>query len=158
LAEALRLERGRPDEEVHRLRLGLVLRSCPRVLFSRDDPFVSTLRFSPDGSRVLIVTNESVGKPSRTHVLDAETGRPLFAPLVHEMQVGLAEFSPDGSRFFTLEWQIDNDGARLLPTASGVQVWSAADGRPLGRTVTAGEKAFLVQAQFHPDGRQLLLT
>src|SRR5439155_18183784 len=74
LAEALRLDRekGLP-ERVHRVRLGTLLRQCPRLVdLWFHDGALTTAEFSSDGRRVLTATADVTAQ-----VWDAGTGEPV---------------------------------------------------------------------------------
>jgi WD40 repeat protein/tRNA A-37 threonylcarbamoyl transferase component Bud32 len=162
-AEALRLNAGKPDEELHRMRLAAVWRGQPRlvqVLF-HDVP-VTRVQFSPDGTRLLTVSRV-VGashdprewRQGGFQVWDVASGRALFAAPPHKTRVRFAAFSPDGRRVVTRE----DDGTRL---------WDAATGRLLSRPhpphaqdwVEASKRAALSPggraALTSPDGRATL--
>jgi serine/threonine protein kinase len=91
-AEALRLDQGDAlREENHRLRLGTVLRQCPRLLhmWFRDGAVTVTV-FSPDGWYLLTATGRSAladdAKMTLTgeaRLWDIQTGKPASPPLRH---------------------------------------------------------------------------
>jgi WD40 repeat protein/tRNA A-37 threonylcarbamoyl transferase component Bud32 len=97
--------------------------------------------FSPDSRQLLLIADPD----QSAHVLDARTGRELFA-VRHEASVQggvrFASFSPDGS---------------LIATAShdrSVCLWSTKDGKRLRRLVRFEEPVHFVA--FSPDGDGLL--
>jgi WD40 repeat protein len=146
LAEALRLEQGGPaDEAVHRLRLGMVLQHCPRLLRvwhhpERDDPrrgavgdFAFSFAFSPDGRRVATAGTDDA------RVWDVVTGEAACRPLDHP-GIRKVAFSRNGRRLA---------GAG----GEGVRVWDAATGAALFPPLP---HAGAHHAEFSPDGRFLL--
>jgi hypothetical protein len=86
-AEALRLDQGDPGREaIHRIRLGAVLRQCPRLIQVWDETELA--QFSPDGQRV--VTAHRHGKTAR--IWDANSGQPLTAPRQLEERIADVAF------------------------------------------------------------------
>src|SRR5207248_609557 len=62
LVEALRIDQGNPERErVHRVRLGAVLRQCPKLVqvWACEHP-ITHAELSPDGRRVLIVSDKTI--------------------------------------------------------------------------------------------------
>ena len=97
---------------------------------------VDAAQFSPDGVRVLVVSNCTV------RVWDAQSGKPLAQPLRHKADVISAEFSPDGLRVVT---------ASADMTA---RVWDAQTGKPL--TQPLRHEAEVMSAEFSPDGLRVV--
>jgi len=82
----------------------------------------------------------------RAYRWDAETGRPIGAPLVHPLPLASAAFSPDGRRIVTAGRSPDN-------TKGGAAVWDAATGE---RLATLPHAAGVRRAEFRADGRAIL--
>jgi WD40 repeat protein/tetratricopeptide (TPR) repeat protein len=124
-------------EEMHRIRLGAVLRQCPRLahIWFHDHP-VKAVCFSPDGSLVLIATSSAV------HVYLAATGQPAYPPLTESHGFTHAAFSPTG---------------KLIVTAAAeVCLWDAATGKP-GRTIRIDAGA-VRQVVLSPEEERLLIV
>jgi WD40 repeat protein/Flp pilus assembly protein TadD len=131
-AEALRLDQGDPGrEEVHRVRLGAVLRQCPRLVQVWAETDLA--QFSPDGQR--IVTAHRNGNTAR--IWDAASGRPLTPPL--RVAEGIADVFFQGQRCCAV-------------TANGkaARVWDVVSGEPM--TPPLEHDARVKMALFSPDG------
>jgi WD40 repeat protein/serine/threonine protein kinase/tetratricopeptide (TPR) repeat protein len=131
-AEALRLDQGDPGREaIHRIRLGAVLRQCPRLIQVWDETELA--QFSPDGQRV--VTAHRRGKTAR--IWDAASGVPLTAPL--RLEEAVADVAFQGQRCYAAT--INGKAAR---------VWDVVSGKPL--TPPLKHDAQVKMASFSPDG------
>ncbi len=85
----------------------------------RHHHFVSSVAFSPDGSRVATASLEYTAR-----LWDAQTGAPLGEPMRHQGIVNSVAFSPDGIRlatasgqgvtFFDVEQILPNDFPRFI--------------------------------------------
>jgi WD40 repeat protein/tetratricopeptide (TPR) repeat protein len=95
-------------------------------------------QFSADGLRVVT----SCGDTAR--VWDVRSGRPLTAPLPHEKEIRMTQFSPDGLLVITAS---EDHTARI---------WDARTGRPLGHPFRH-TKAVL-SAQFSPDSTRVVTS
>jgi WD40 repeat protein/acylphosphatase len=94
--------------------------------------------FSPDGKRVVTASADNTAR-----LLDAETGKPIGAPLVgHENAVLSAAFSPDGKRIVT---------ASADKTA---RLWDAESGKQIGPPLV-GHEHYVISAAFSPDGKRI---
>jgi WD40 repeat protein/tetratricopeptide (TPR) repeat protein len=131
-AEALRLDQGDPGrEEIHRIRLGAVLRQCPRLIQVWDETELA--QFSPDGQRV--VTAHRQGKTAR--IWDATSGQPLTAP--RRLEEGIADVAFQGQRCHAV-------------TANGkeARIWDVVSGEPM--TPPLMHDSQVQMASFSPDG------
>lgn len=109
------------------------------------------VRFSRDGSRLLIVSGDDSrdetsdkSRPGAVQMWEITTGKPVGASMKHEQAVKSAEFSPDGKSIVTAS---DDRTARIWNASTG-----AAMGSPLrhpGRVNTAS---------FSPDSRFVVTT
>jgi WD40 repeat protein/serine/threonine protein kinase len=174
---ALQLDAGRPEEEMHRIRLTAVLRQCPRLcqLWCHARPTYS-VEFSPDGRRAVTASEDGTAQ-----VWDLASGAAVTPPLRHQKRVWYATFSPDGLRVVTASddgsarvWNaatgeavtgpLQHAGAvwlgsfnhdnRLVVTASAdrtARVWDAATGKPV--TPPLSHDRDVSQAAFSRDGR-----
>jgi WD40 repeat protein len=93
-------------------------------------------RFSPDGRRVLTVSDDHSAR-----VWDAQTGQPVTDPLLHLDHVKWAEFSPDGTSVVTAS------------TDSTACIWDARSGRRL--TPALQQERIVEMAEFSPDGLRI---
>ncbi len=111
------------ETEMHRFRLGSVLRHCPKLVqLVNHEEGSYEVEFSQDGQRLLTffgVTNVQVSAVA--------TGEPI-AVLRHSNRVYQAALSPDGTRAVTLT------GPALLTTdvEREVRVWDVNTGHPIG--------------------------
>jgi WD40 repeat protein/tetratricopeptide (TPR) repeat protein len=151
-SRGLKEDLGEPGREaLHRVRLGAVLRQCPRLVQAW--PYEGTAvvaAFSPDGRRVLLAGARSVpaadGKPAREEgealSWDLETGQGsrLAVPYDGRAREGRIALSPDGDRLASI---IREDA---------FQVWETASRKSAGPLKHPGV-TFLA---FGPDGRRLL--
>ncbi len=177
--EALRQLEGRDlqREELHRLRLGTLLRYHPRLLgVVPHTGAVHTLAFSPDGRRIAAGSDDG-----QVQIIDADTVS-LQCVLPHTGAVHSVEFSRDSLRVLTASqdhfarvWTLTNrlvtialahkDAVRhatfspddnSILTASAdrtAQVWQASDGSPIGKPLAHSLPVF--HACFSPDGRRI---
>jgi WD40 repeat protein len=152
LVEALALDEGDPQREaLHRLRLGILLRQCPRPAHILADDLagpIEVAEYSPDGRLVVTAGDRGDTKSGHARVWDAATGRAVTALLRHPAPVTAAAFSPDGRKLATT----DRDRVR---------VWDTATGKPLiadlpHRQPDAQFPGDVQPVVFSPDGRLLL--
>jgi WD40 repeat protein len=86
----------------------------PRAVFVHETA-VRTASFSPDGSRVITISEDSIAR-----LWDANTGDRVAEPLRHEAVIHSGSFSPDGSRIVT-------------SAADGTaRIWDAVTGKSVG--------------------------
>jgi WD40 repeat protein len=100
-------------------------------------------QFSPDGSRVVTVTQEQV------RIWDSRTGAPLGPPLMHGAAVNSAVFSADGQRVLTAS----ADGAVRIWDMRTVTAREHADLRDLARQIVGGRMHG--PRDFAPDGGEM---
>jgi WD40 repeat protein/Flp pilus assembly protein TadD/ribosomal protein S27E len=168
------LERERP----HRVRLGTVLRHCPKItqICFHDAP-VTHAEFSPDGRYVATASEDGTAR-----VWDLVTGQGRPVTIEHAAGVHLAIFSPDGRHLATASddrtvrlsdpatgrlifpplehdhsvryMKFSPDGSRIA-TSSGstVRMWNASDGAPITTPLT--HPSGVTALAFSPDGTQL---
>src|SRR5207247_2468678 len=92
---------------------------------------VSRAAFSPDGHRVLTISQDNL-----TRVWDADTGEPLTPPIPHATRAGASAFSSSGRYLLTIHpmyvaciWDLDHElspPALLKPLQAGGEVNEAA--------------------------------
>nr|WP_277820211.1 serine/threonine-protein kinase [Actinomadura sp. RB99] len=153
-----------------------------RFTLSGHDKFVSSVAFSPDGSRIV-----TAGSDDTVKVWSAGTGALITTLTDHEYGGGTLAFSPDGSRLVTagserpklwnfrtgalistindpsgVNWKVRfNPASSLLVTVPGVPVWTAklwtAKTGALVKTL-AGHRDYVSDAVFSPDGSMLVTT
>jgi WD40 repeat protein/serine/threonine protein kinase len=148
-AEALRADAGDPGrEEMHRVRLGALLRQCPRPVrvwgpAQHQLTYVRGAAFSPDGRRVVLA-----GQFGTAGVWDVSTGDPVTPPLKRGPPgfTFPTAFSPDG------RYVVTNDRYSAA-TADEVRVWDAVTGEPV--TPPLGGKGDTLFLGFSPDSRRM---
>ncbi|MGH9464902.1 MAG: WD40 repeat domain-containing serine/threonine protein kinase, partial [Thermoanaerobaculia bacterium] len=138
LARALELEPDAAAREDHRLRIGTLLEYVPRLVrqWAHAGPVV-VARFSPDGTRVVTVSEDGTAR-----VWSVASGEPLAGPLRHDDRLSWAEFSPDSRQILTAG--VDAD-ARLWDATTGALVRSLP-----------GHERGIAFASFSPDGRRIV--
>ena len=138
LAEAVKLEAGRPGAAVQRLRLAAVLQQCPKPVqvWFHQGP-INDAAFNAAGSRVVTASADGTAR-----VWDAMTGQAVTPPLRHHGAVLAAAFSADGRRVVTAS----ADGT--------ARVWDAATGQPV--TAPLRQRGAVRGAAFSADGRRVV--
>ena len=102
---------------------------------------VSSVSFSPDGSRI-VSGGGCPGKSAEIKVWDAATGIEIHELRGHTILVTSVAFSPDGTRIVSGSWD------------TTVKVWDAAKGAEI-RTFR-GHNGFVDSVAFSPDGSQIV--
>ncbi|MBI3466977.1 MAG: serine/threonine protein kinase, partial [Planctomycetes bacterium] len=148
-AEALKLDEGHPEfEEVHRVRLGAVIRMCPKLmqLWFHEAP-ARHAEFSPDGRFVIVSSKDAA------QVWDVGSGEPITRPLEHAGEVLHASFSPDGRLMVTTSGKTIVEYNGPITSEGQDQVWDVSTGRPISPLVKHDRE--VNHAAFSPDGRRL---
>lgn len=115
--------------------------------FGNDEDFRSHTSLSPDGAKILTVTQNADINGRTVHVWDTATGQSLAVFKEQADFVRLASFSPDGTRILTI-----SSGASF--GAWTVHVWDITTGQSL---VTLDERTESgISASFSPDGTRIL--
>jgi WD40 repeat protein/serine/threonine protein kinase len=143
-AGALKLDEGDPGrEEMQRVRLAAVLRSCPKIVqvLSFQPGPASAALFSPDGSRVLAVYSDGTAR-----VWDVATGRPVSPPLAHKGSVNHAAFSPDGRCLITASGEMGQPGA--------ARVWDVVTGKLVAPALQHNDR--VEHVAFSSDARRVV--
>ena len=94
------------------------------------------MEFSPDGKRIVTGSFDWTAR-----VWEADTGKPVGAPLKHQGSVLSAAFSPDGRRVVTSS------------SDRTARVWEADTGKPIGAPLQHQGRVF--SAGVSPDGRRV---
>jgi predicted oxidoreductase (fatty acid repression mutant protein) len=108
-----------------------------RKILRGHDGEVFSAAFSPDGARIVTVSNDDTAR-----VWDAATGNAIAVLSGHGRSVRNAAFSPDGARVVTVSG--DNTA----------QVWDAAAGSAIA--VLGGHVGQVSSAAFSPDGARFV--
>jgi len=137
---ALELDSGHPDRErVHRVRIAATLRQVPRLLHILDaGTNLHSASFSPDGSRILIVSEES----ATAQVWDVPSGRPVAPPIRLKAFLSSAQFDPTGDFIVTACY----DGT--------AQIWHTRNSQPALPPLR--HERGVISAEFLPDGRSVV--
>lgn len=115
---------------------------------------VNQIAVSPDGRRVLTVSEKSIW------IWDALPGETRVSTLGHSGWVGFARFSPDGSLIVTAEesdvstpawWS--RDFARTEP-ARAAWIWNAHTGQRIAGPLQ--HDGGIISAQFSPNGKRII--
>src|SRR5439155_1454286 len=133
------LKRDPQREEMHRIRLGTVLRQAPKPVQMWFPEGGALAELSHDGRYVVALGGESA------RVWNASTGEPVTPPLQHNRTVWTASFSPDG-RYVLTGCGDEKDGT--------ARVWDAATGKPI--TAPLAHEAAVRYTAFSPDGRRVV--
>jgi WD40 repeat protein/tetratricopeptide (TPR) repeat protein len=106
--------------------------------------FIRHAAFSPDGTRLVVLTNGQGNLAGEARVWDTSSGKLLLGPLNHGNvgtgYVAVAAFSPDGRRLVT-------------GGSADARIWDIATGKSHDRAVPLPGRALAVA--FSPDGRLL---
>jgi tetratricopeptide (TPR) repeat protein/sugar lactone lactonase YvrE len=102
---------------------------------------INSVQWSPDGKQILLATTEGT-----VQLRDADTGKPIGAPMFHHVGANVATFSPDAESRFILVGYADGS-ARLLDRASH---------KPIGPVVV--QNSPIRGVTFLPDGKSFLTT
>jgi WD40 repeat protein/serine/threonine protein kinase len=126
---------GRAEAD-HRLRIATVLASSPRLCDGVTAEFRgltvhgnSWLHWEWDNRKVV--------------VSELASGQPVGAPLTHDGEIAIANFSPDGTRVLTAA----GDGT--------ARVWDAATGAPVTPPLAHAPGAYVPDGNFSPDGMRV---
>ncbi|KIM61397.1 hypothetical protein SCLCIDRAFT_59887, partial [Scleroderma citrinum Foug A] len=112
-----------------------------QVLFRGHTSFVTSVAFSPDGTRIVIVSG-SLDKTVR--VWDADRGVQIGSPLHgHTSLVTSVAFSPDGTRI------VSGSSDKIL------RVWDADRGVQIGSPLQ-GHTSSVTSVAFSPDGTRIV--
>jgi WD40 repeat protein/tetratricopeptide (TPR) repeat protein len=139
--------------ENHRIRLGMLLRQCPRpvrVFFHPGN--VQQAAFSPDGRRLV-----TAGDDGTAQVWDVATSKAVGAALRHPEPLTQSLFSPDGRRLLTVCGKVNS----FQDSRQEVRVWDVATGKavtpPLGHmTPLLRPVGMSGVVAFNSDGRYVL--
>ncbi|MCC2669725.1 MAG: High-affnity carbon uptake protein Hat/HatR, partial [Armatimonadetes bacterium] len=137
--EALRIDPA--DAPLHRLRIGAVLAQGPRLTaihrFPRLPNTPISLRFSPDGARLVSLVGDEI------HVYHARTGRELGRPLLASDGLDHVVFAPDSRQ--------------VLHLGSGTaRLWAPETGTV--RRMRVPTREFMGTSSFTRDGRTVAIA
>jgi len=146
MVEALAVRAGdSPNESIERIRVGALLRECPKLDYLKSLPFnvIRSLAQSRDGKYVLVTGTEGIAQ-----VWSIVTGTSASAPLCNKTLISAGDLSPDGRH-------------AVLGTPNGtIQVWDLETGiqvsEPWG-IVPSGPKSdeTILCLRYSSDGRRI---
>jgi WD40 repeat protein len=144
--EALLLDRDDSERaQLHRVRLGTVLRQCPRLvqIWSHEEG-IHHAEASSYGRWIVVATGngEKPGTRGKVQVYDAVTGKAHGPPLEESDGYRHASFSPDGRRLATVGYQ------------NVVRIWDVASRQPV--TPPIRHDSSVQHCLFQRDGRRLV--
>jgi WD40 repeat protein/tetratricopeptide (TPR) repeat protein len=182
LAEALELDHGDPlREEMHRRRLGAVLRDIPSLMQQFHIGGVGA-DLNSDGSRVVV----GGGGMRQARIWDMRSGKPVGEVMEHAAGLVAARFSPDGRRIASAtsdgtvrlwsaatalpvaaplkhagrvdDFAFSRDGRRLATASQdrAARVWDVETGKPVTEPLPHSSRVSSVQ--FSPDGKRVVST
>jgi WD40 repeat protein/tetratricopeptide (TPR) repeat protein len=108
---------------------------------------VREVRFSPEGDRLLVVSNPAAGATTpiwEARVYETATGKPISQPMEHLREVIQTAFVPGGTRVLTLAGD------------KKVRVWEGKTGERVGKPMEHAEDVVLVELS--PDGRRVITS
>ena len=108
---------------------------------------VSGITFTPDGKRLAVGQNGSVGRAGEIKVWDARTGQELLSLTGHTASVSSIVYSPGGERLAS------GSGNAAGGRSGEVKVWDAETGQEL-LTIKGGSYGHRVA--FNPSGDWLV--
>jgi WD40 repeat protein len=150
-----------------------------RKLFAGHTDAVTSVAFSPDGTRILTGSSDKTAR-----LWDVATGKTVATLDGHTSGVSLVAFSPDGARILTGSWDktarlwdaatgkmlapleghtdtvtsvaFSRDGTRVLTGSydKTARLWDSATGKML--ITFEGHKSSVVAVAFSPDGARVL--
>jgi len=101
---------------------------------------VSSVAFSPDGRRLVSVSNDGMAVGT-VKIWDGATGKELFALKGHDAAVSNVAFSPDGRR---MAWGVEDRTVRVCDSATGKELFALK-----------GHAEAVNNVAFSPDGKRL---
>jgi WD40 repeat protein/tetratricopeptide (TPR) repeat protein/tRNA A-37 threonylcarbamoyl transferase component Bud32 len=117
-------------------------------------PNFRVLEFSPDGRMLATAAFSPTGPggqggfiPGEAHLWEANTGRPLAAPMQFEGFIGLLTFSPDGKILATASGR----SGLVYSLVNSARLWDTATGRALSGSLQHAGK--ILGMAFSPDSR-----
>src|SRR5262249_18639810 len=119
-----------------------------------DSNIVRSVLFSPDGKRVVAVSQDLIGPSAKRSVVvrDASTGLELLSIPTHPARVGQLAWSPDGKRLAGAVgvW----DDAKSTHLNNQIKVWDAENGKEL-LSLNGPREGGIAVVAYSPDGTKL---
>jgi len=109
-------------------------------------------RFSPDGRRIAVATENAQGLLFLALVNSGGSGYRRFARPDPTLSLGCGAWSPDASRLACEGWDDSN------PARNGIYTVRASDGGGLTRVTTSPGGGHDVAGDYSPDGRQIVFV
>jgi WD40 repeat protein/tetratricopeptide (TPR) repeat protein len=97
--------------------------------------------------KFVILIRDDKGETTTAQVWDANTGKPLTEPLLHDVPVNFATFSPDNSQLLTT-------GGKRNPNTGKAFIWQLTNKGQ--KPIAVEHREFITHGEFSPDGQKIV--